>query len=159
MNNLKRRFKLILSSKLAVLFISLASLLGTLLFVSFIKSYEAHPDLEADYAAYEALINEAMKGKTAVSVNIPMAFLPLELLYPGVNVDITDTSREDIRYLARNVTILGLSTIGTGALARLTLAVSPSQGEDILNAKQDSIGLLVKGENSSDIDEIEIVEF
>ncbi len=155
MTSLKRRLRIILSSKLIVLFISIASLLATLGFVKLIKAYAS--DEEVNYS--EAIIYEALNGKIAVSVNIPLSYLPMELLYPGVIVDLTEASGDEVNYIVRDVAVVGLSIIESSTVAKVTVAVSSTEGEEILNAKQDKIRLLVKGNKDKDSDDIEIIEF
>jgi hypothetical protein len=136
-----------------VLLISLASLLGTLVFVSLIKAYAGNEEQTYD----DAIIYDALNGKIAVSVNIPLSYLPMELLYPGVIVDLTESLEKDTNYLVRDVPVVGLSIIESGSVAKVTVAVSSVEGEEILNAKQDKIRLFVKGDkNTADI---EIIEF
>lgn len=155
MRSLKRRLKLILASKLTVLLISLASLLGTLVFVKLIKAYTS--DDETYYN--EAIIYDALNGKIAVSVNVPVSYLPMELLYPGVAVDLTESLGNEINYLVRDVPVVGLSIIEAGTVAKVTVAVDSTEGEGILNAKQDKIRLFVKGDRDKNTDDIEIIEF
>jgi hypothetical protein len=138
-----------------VLLISIASLLGTLAFVKLIKAYAKDDDTSYN----EAIIYDALNGKIAVSVNIPLAYLPMELLYPGVAVDLTESLGDDLNYLVRDVSVVGLSIIEAGTMAKVTVAVSSAEGEEILNAKQDKIRLFVKGDRDKNTDDIEIIEF
>ena len=138
-----------------MLLISVGSLLGTLGFVKLIKAYASDEDV--NYS--EAIIYDALSGKIAVSVNIPLSYLPMELLYPGVVVDLTETSGDEVNYIVRDVAVVGLSIIEAGTMAKVTVAVSSTEGEEILNTNQDKIRLFVKGDKDKDSDEIEIVEF
>ena len=153
--NLRKRLRVILTSKRLVLIISIGSLLATLLFVRVLKNYSKHTADEEG-----ALLYEALKGKKAVSVLFELSSLPMEFIYPGVKVDLVDKNEKDITYVVKAVYVVGVTVVEEGSKAKITLAVNDDESERIIRKDGKNLGLVVRGDgNSKDFDDIEIVEF
>ncbi|MEI6079610.1 MAG: hypothetical protein WCQ53_03110 [bacterium] len=154
--NLKKRLRVILTSKRLVLIISIGSLLATLLFVRVLKNYSRQTTGDEE----GALLYEALKGKKAVSVLFELSSLPMEFIYPGVKVDLVDKNEKDITYVVKAVYVVGVTVVEEGSKAKITLAVNDDESERIIRKDGKKLGLIVRGDgNSKDFDDIEIVEF
>ena len=153
--NLKRLLKTALNSKKMVAVISLISLCGTLLAVKFIKNYSSKPvtDNEA------VLLEQAMKGKKAVSMLFNMSDFPAELVYPGVKIDVVDKTNPDIESIVTGVTVVGISFLPEREQAKVFVAVNDNQSMKIMGAEGKKLGLVIVGATDNIDDDIEIEEF
>ena len=132
------------------------SLCGTLVAVKFIKSFRTN---EEDNGA--VLLEEALKGKKAVSMLFNISELPVELLYPGAKVDVIDRTGADVESLVDDITVVGVSYLPEREQAKVFVAVSQDQSMKILGAEGKKLGIVVVGsaDYPSDDDDIEIIEF
>lgn len=132
------------------------SLCGTLVAVKFIKSFRTN---EEDNGA--VLLEEALKGKKAVSMLFNISELPVELLYPGAKVDVIDRTGTDVESLVDDITVVGVSYLPEREQAKVFVAVSQDQSMKILGAEGKKLGIVVVGsaDYPSDDDDIEIIEF
>jgi len=138
-----------------VILISVASLIGTLLFVKVLKSYANQPADEEG-----ALLREVLKGKKAVSVLFNLSSLPMEFIYPGVKVDLVEKDEREVEYVVKDVYVVGVSIVEEGTKAKITLAVNNEESERIIKKESQTLGLVVRGyDNKKELDDIEIVEF
>ena len=155
MANLKKRLRVVLTSKRLVILISVGSLAGTLLFVRVLKSYANQPVDEES-----VLLREALKGKKAVSVLFNLSSLPMEFIYPGVKVDLVEKNEKEVEYVVKDVYVVGVSIMEEGTKAKITLAVNNDESERIIKKEGQTLGLVVRGYgNKKELDDIEIVEF
>ena len=155
MANLKKRLRVVLTSKRLVILISVGSLAGTLLFVRVLKSYANQPVDEES-----VLLREALEGKKAVSVLFNLSSLPMEFIYPGVKVDLVEKNEKEVEYVVKDVYVVGVSIMEEGTKAKITLAVNNDESERIIKKEGQTLGLVVRGYgNKKELDDIEIVEF
>ena len=153
--NLKRLLRIALNSKKMVAVICLISLFGTLLLVKFIKGYNT----QDDYNDEDPVLEEAMKGKKAVSLLFNMSDLPVELLYPGVKVDVVDKTSSEVSEVVENVTVVGVSFLPETQQVKVLIAVNDDQSFKVLGSGGKTLGLVILGSSNLANDEIEIVEF
>ena len=155
MANLKKRLRVVLTSKRLVILISIGSLLATLLFIKVLKGYSnQHVDEEG------ALLYEVLKGKKAVSVLFNLSSLPMEFIYPGVKVDLVERNEKEVEYIVKDVYVVGVSIVEEGTKGKITLAVNNDESERVIRREGQTLGLVVRGYgNNKDSDDIEIVEF
>jgi len=105
----------------------------------------------------DPLMEKLLEGKRAVSLVVKTSNLPLDLLYPGAVVDVTDIRNGEIFYLARNVAIAGLNIIEEGVSAKVTLAVNQPDSENLIKNRTETVSLILS-DNKHDSSDIEIVE-
>jgi len=153
MENLKKRLRIVLTSKRLVLIIAIGSMLVTMLFVRVVKNW-----VSSDSEDVDVFFEKAMDGKKAVSLLVKSSSLPIELLYPGVKVDVINKNDDGVSYIVRDVYVVGISVMDEGQNAKVTLAVNKDESEKVLSIKGDNVSLLVRGNNSKESDDIEIVE-
>lgn len=154
--SLKRRLRTILNSKKMVAVIAVSAMLFTILAVRAIKSF---PSKENDDSG-AALLEEAMKGKNAVSILFDISELPVEMLYPGVLVDVIDRSNApSVESLVEGVTVVGLSYLPQREQAKVFIAVSEEQSLKVLGSVDKKLGLVIVGHGQDQEDDIEIIEF
>ena len=134
--------------------IAVGAMLGTMLFVKAIKSWAS----SGDGNEVDAFFEKAMDGKRAASILIKTSNLPVEMLYPGVKVDVVDKKEDGVSYIVRDVYVVGVSVIDEGQNTKITLAVNKDESEKMLSVKSDNISLLIRGNNSKGNDDIEIEE-
>jgi len=151
--NSKRKLRLILENKKAAGILLIAAMFLTLLGVRLLKPiWEKNEPDTAD-----PLMEKLLEGKRAVSLVVKANNLPLDLLYPGAKVDITDIRNGEVVYLAKGVAVAGLNIIEEGVSAKVTLAVNQQDSENIIKNKSDTISLILSS-NKPDASDIEIVE-
>jgi len=128
----------------------------TLLLVRAIKAYPS----PSDDSNSAVLLEEAMRGKKAVSMIFDISELPVEMLYPGIIVDIVDRSNAPaVENLVKGVTVVGLSYLAEREQAKVFVAVNEDEGLRILGAGDKKLGLVIVGQGQSNEDDIEIIEF
>jgi len=128
----------------------------TLLLVRAIKAYPS----PSDDSNSAVLLEEAMRGKKAVSMIFDISELPVEMLYPGIIVDIVDRSNAPaVENLVKGVRVVGLSYLAEREQAKVFVAVNEDEGLRILGAGDKKLGLVIVGQGQSNEDDIEIIEF
>ena len=151
--NSKRKLRLILENKRTAGILLVSAMLITLLGVRLLKPmWESR---ESDTP--DPLMGKLLEGKRAVSLVVKTSNLPLDLLYPGAMVDVTDIRNGEVFYLAKGVAIAGLNIIEEGVSAKVTLAVNQQDSENIIKNRSDTICLILSSKNP-DSSDIEIVE-
>jgi hypothetical protein len=105
----------------------------------------------------DPLMTKLLEGKRAVSFVVKTSNLPLDLLYPGAMVDVTDIRNGEVFYLAKNVAIAGLNIIEEGVSAKVTLAVDQTDSENLIKNRTETVSLILSS-NKSDSTDIEIIE-
>ncbi len=154
MKNSKRLLRIILNSKKMVAVICVFSMFATLLLVRLIRSVPTDTDDEG-----AVLLHDAIKDKKAVSVLFDIAKLPLEIIYPGVKIDLLNRDPSgEIDKLVSGVTVVGLSFLPDKDLAKLFIAVDEQESIKILEAGNKDLDIVVLGENPNTQD-IEIIEY
>ncbi len=129
-------------------------MLVTLFLVRLIRSVPANTDDEGAVLLYEAI-----KDKKAVSVLFDISKLPLEIIYPGVKVDILNREPSgELDKLVSGVTVVGLSFLPDKDLAKLFVAVDEQESIKILEAADKDLDIAVLGDKQSSQD-IEIIEY
>ena len=153
---LKRRLRTVLGSKKIVAVMAVGAMCVTLLLVRAIKAYPS----PSDDSNSAVLLEEAMRGKKAVSMIFDISELPVEMLYPGIIVDIVDRSNAPaVENLVKGVTVVGLSYLAEREQAKVFVAVNEDEGLRILGAGDKKLGLVIVGQGQSNEDDIEIIEF
>jgi hypothetical protein len=153
--NYKRKILVSVNSKFFVAIISILSLVLTLFLVRFIKTYNTdESSLSPMY--YEALRN----NRNAYSLVFNTQDVPIDLIYPGVRVDVLEKKDEDIKYLVKNVYIVSVNFIDYGERVKIDLALNELETRSLVLSKLDNLVLLVKGhkEDRIDSEDIEIIE-
>ncbi len=105
----------------------------------------------------DPLMGKLLEGKRAVSLVVKTSNLPLDLLYPGAMVDVTDIRNGEVFYLARDVAIAGLNIIEEGVAAKVTLAVNQPDSENLIKNRTETVSLILS-DNKHTSNDIEIVE-
>lgn len=152
--NLKRRSRLLLENKRTAGVLLVIAMLGTILTVKLLKPFwENKLDDTPD-----PMMEKLLEGKRAVSLLVHTSNLPLDVLYPGAKVDVTDIRDGEVFYLAKEVPIAGLSILEDGGYAKVTLAVNLQDSENVIKNKSDTISLVFSdsGAHSNDIEIIEM---
>ena len=104
----------------------------------------------------DPVMEKLLEGKRALSIVLKSANLPMDLLYLGAKVDVTDIKDGELFYLARNVPLAGLSMTGEGDWAKVTLAVNIQDSETIIKNRTDTLSLMLSNLDANT--DIEIVE-
>jgi hypothetical protein len=152
--NLRRRSRLLLENKRTAGILLIVAMLLTILSVRLLKPlWEKDEDSSPD-----PLMGNLLEGKRAISIVVKTANLPLDVLYPGAKVDVTDIKNGEVLYLAKDVPIAGLSIMEEGASAKVTLAVNLQDSENVIKNRSDTISLVLSGDNNHGSGDIEIVE-
>jgi len=134
--------------------ISLLSLVFTLFLVRFIKSYNTNEEETLSPLYYDALSS----GKSAYSLVFNLELIPIDLIYPGVKVDLIEKGIEDIKYIVRNVYVIAVSFIENGEKVKIDLALNELEIKNILLSKLENLVLSVKGFQEKEEEGIEIIE-
>jgi len=152
--NLKRRSRLLLENKRTAGILLATAMLATVLSVKLLKPlWENTEDTSP-----EPIMGKLLEGKRAVSIVVKASNLPLDVLYPGAKVDVTDIKDGEVFYLARDVAIAGLSIMDDNSLAKVTLAVNMQDSENVMKNRSDTISLVLSEEGNHNNSDIEIVE-
>ena len=151
--NSKRKLRLILENKKTAGILLIVAMSITLLGVRLLKPIWESGETEAP----DPLMGKLLEGKRAVSLVVKTSNLPLDLLYPGAMVDVTDIRNGEVLYLARDVAIAGLSIIEEGVAAKVTLAVDQPDSENLIKNRTETVSLILS-DNKHTSNDIEIVE-
>lgn len=143
-----------MNNKTFVVLLSVLSLFFTLLFVKYIKNHSTTDDKTLTPFYYEAL----QGGRSAVSVLFRTENLPVDLIYPGVKVDVVEAETDDIKYLVKNVFIVAVSFMEDKETVKVDLALNEMESKRIILSKALNIKLLVKGLDDKDDNLLEITE-
>jgi len=134
--------------------ISLLSLIFTLFLVRFIKSYNTSENNTYNPLFYDALRN----GRSAYSLTFNLEDIPVDLVFPGVKVDLIEKTLEDVKYLVRNVFVVSVSFIENGEKVKIDLALNEIEIKNILLSNSKNLSLSVKGELEKEEEGLEIIE-
>lgn len=152
--NLKRRSRLLLENKRTAGILLVVAMLGTILSVKLLKPlWEKNEDDSPD-----PVMEKLLEGKRAVSLLVHTSNLPLDVLYPGAKVDVTDIKNGEVFYLAKDVAIAGLSIQEEGGYAKVTLAVNLRDSESVIKNRSDTLSLVLSEEGNRNNSDIEIIE-
>jgi hypothetical protein len=129
-------------------------MLGTILSVKLLKPFwEKDQDDSPD-----PVMEKLLEGKRAVSLLVHTSNLPLDVLYPGAKVDVTDIKNGEVFYLAKGVSIAGLSILEEGGYAKVTLAVNLQDSESVIKNRSDTLSLVLSDDSGHNNSDIEIIE-
>ncbi len=146
--------RLLLENKRTAGVLLVIAMLGTILTIKLLKPFwEDKIDDTPD-----PVMEHLLEGKRAVSLLVHTNNLPLDVLYPGARVDVTDIREGEVFYLAKDVPIAGLSILEEGGYAKVILAVNLQDSENVIKNKSDTISLVLSEEGSSKTSDIEIIE-
>jgi len=151
--NSKRRLRLVLENKKTAGILLIVAMFATLIGVRLLKPIWESSQTDTP----DPLMTKLLEGKRAVSLVVKANNLPLDLLYPGAMVDVTDVRNGEVFYLAKGVAIAGLNIIEEGVSAKVTLAVDQQTSENIMKNRTDTVSLILSS-NKPDSSDIEIVE-
>lgn len=151
----QKQLRIIVNSKKIILVICVVSFFITLFLAKFINSMEVEED-----NSLKIFYDSVMKDKKAVSVILSTRNIPIELLYPGIKVDLIEKSDDnEINYIVRDVFIISISVLGGEEKARVVLALNDFNSKKVLSTKSDSLRIILRGEEGSkNTNDIEIVE-
>ena len=152
--NLRRRSRVLLENKRTAGILLVVAMLGTVLSVKLLKSFWESSSDDTNGPTMEKLLD----GKRAVSLVVKTSNMPIDVLYPGAKVDVTDIKNGDVLYLARDVAIAGLSVSEEGEFAKVTLALDTQDSENVIKNRSETISLILNAESDRDSSDIEIVE-
>jgi hypothetical protein len=104
--------------------------------------------------------DSVMKDKKAVSIILSTRNIPIELLYPGIKVDLIEKSDDnEINHIVKDVFIISISVLGGEEKARVVLALNDFDSKKVLSTKAESLRIILRGEEESEkSNDIEIVE-
>jgi len=134
--------------------ISLLSLVFTLFLVRFIKSYNTNAEETLNPLYYEALSS----GKSAYSLVFNLEIIPIDLIYPGVKVDLIEKDFQDVKYIVRNVYVVAVSFIENGEKVKIDLALNELEIKHLMLSKHENLVLSVRGLQEKEEEGIEIIE-
>lgn len=154
LRNTKRKLILSVNSKLIVVMLSIFSLILTLFFVRYIKSYNNENEDSITAYYYQALKD----GRSAVSIVINVDDTPIDLIYPGVKVDILEKQAQEVNFIVKNVYVVSATIYQDGEKIKVDLALNEQESKRVMLTNTSNLKLLVKGEDSKIGNTLEIQE-